>query len=478
MRKYLLCAIAFFCLSVFGTQATNILIQPDTQESPLAGQALSADVKVEGATDLYTYVFKIFFDNTALKFAGIQEEILLKADGADTAPFVVLGWQEGQEGQTVGFDSIDDNAIDAINSDGVVMISNTRLSATKGISGKGPLVILDFEVIEPKASTIELKDVELTDFGAEELVGLDGIGNGDITAPNLPPVADAGGDKSGTTGEAVSFDASASTDEDGTIESYSWDFGDGSSGDGQKATHIYDNAGTYQVTLTVTDDNSNSSEDEISVIVSEPLPPVIREHELGSQMLVLEATYDEANKHGHAYVDIWEGDIAIEAGMFLEFQVAMFSGNPAFKGTVDLHTSDGSVLSQSDAKDQNDVSASPSADLSDYAWDEWYHRKISLDALVGKTLDGVMIATSSDEHAADIFRVYVDNIQITDGEHILKAIYLDDETIPLTGTDTSNRTDFVETEGMSNYSVSIVGATPVTPKGKLMSVWGKIKVGL
>ena len=206
-------------------------------------------------------------------------------------------------------------------------------------------------------------------------------------------------------------------------------------------------------------------------------PEVVREHESGSSMLALEAVYNEANVHGYAYVDIWEGSMLIEVGMFLEFQVAMFSGNPTFSGTIDLHTSDGSNLRDSGAKDQNDVSAHPGAVLSEYARDQWYHRKISLDALAGKTLDGVMIATDSNHHTAGMLRAYVDNIQITDGEHILTEIYMDEETIPLTGEIKSTRADFAGTDGTSDYSVTIVGETPVTPAGKLVSSWGHIKVG-
>jgi PKD repeat protein len=51
----------------------------------------------------------------------------------------------------------------------------------------------------------------------------------------------------------AAFDASTSTDSDGTIASYSWDFGDGTSGTGASATHHYALPGSYIATLTVTD---------------------------------------------------------------------------------------------------------------------------------------------------------------------------------------------------------------------------------
>ena len=53
---------------------------------------------------------------------------------------------------------------------------------------------------------------------------------------------------------SCSFDASASSDADGTIAAYSWDFGDGSTAEGKMVTHDFAADGDYEVTLTVKDD--------------------------------------------------------------------------------------------------------------------------------------------------------------------------------------------------------------------------------
>ena len=68
-----------------------------------------------------------------------------------------------------------------------------------------------------------------------------------------PPVAVAAVSQRFLDTEEVStFDASGSTD-NVFIDTYEWDYGDGTSGSGAKTTHAYDRAGLYVVTLTVTD---------------------------------------------------------------------------------------------------------------------------------------------------------------------------------------------------------------------------------
>ena len=51
----------------------------------------------------------------------------------------------------------------------------------------------------------------------------------------------------------VSFNASSSTDNGGTISTYSWNFGDGSTGTGETVSHIYNTAGNFHPVLTIKD---------------------------------------------------------------------------------------------------------------------------------------------------------------------------------------------------------------------------------
>ncbi len=91
------------------------------------------------------------------------------------------------------------------------------------------------------------------------------------TSQNQPPVADPNGPYSGSAGEPVLFDGSGSSDLDGTIVSYDWDFGDGGTGTGVAPTYTYAAEGTYTVSLTVTDDGGATDTATTTAII-DPTP--------------------------------------------------------------------------------------------------------------------------------------------------------------------------------------------------------------
>ena len=109
-----------------------------------------------------------------------------------------------------------------------------------------------------------------------ELTVTDNDGNEDsdtskATAGNggKAPTANAGGPYFQDEGIAVQFDGGGSSDPDGSISSYSWNFGDGSTGKGRKPTHRYDVPGDYPVTLEVTDNDGNADSDTTPVIIGD-----------------------------------------------------------------------------------------------------------------------------------------------------------------------------------------------------------------
>ena len=105
-----------------------------------------------------------------------------------------------------------------------------------------------------------------------------------IKVYNRAPVADAGEDLSGETGQEIHFKGTG-RDKDGRITLYEWDFdGDGSydwsSEETGETTHVYDEPGSYQARFRVTDDDDVVDVDSITVDITggtnENQPPVAR----------------------------------------------------------------------------------------------------------------------------------------------------------------------------------------------------------
>ena len=87
--------------------------------------------------------------------------------------------------------------------------------------------------------------------------------------PNVPPTAAFTWSANGLTASA---DSTTSSDPDGTIVSRSWDFAGVSGGSGITASRTFPTAGTYPVTLSVTDDDGATTTTTQSVTVSAPPP--------------------------------------------------------------------------------------------------------------------------------------------------------------------------------------------------------------
>ncbi|MFT4925994.1 MAG: endonuclease I/PKD repeat protein [Phenylobacterium sp.] len=131
---------------------------------------------------------------------------------------------------------------------------------------------------------------------------------------NQAPTAAFG---SNCTALTCTFDATSSSDSDGSISSYSWDFGDGTSGTGANPSHGYNLAGDYSVVLTVTDNASASDNASTMVTVTA----------LTSQPWVNEFHYDNSGSDKNEGVEI-----AGAAGTNLSgWSIAAYNGS---NGTV------------------------------------------------------------------------------------------------------------------------------------------------
>ncbi len=115
-----------------------------------------------------------------------------------------------------------------------------------------------------------------------------------ITLGNTAPTANAGNNITITTGETAHFNGSGSNDADGTIASYSWSNGL----TGVTSSQAYNTVGTYNVSLTVTDNEGATDTDTLVVTVNQPITPV-----------TLSATnicYDNAENHATPTIYLWD----------------------------------------------------------------------------------------------------------------------------------------------------------------------------
>jgi PKD repeat protein len=91
-------------------------------------------------------------------------------------------------------------------------------------------------------------------------------------ASNTPPVAAF---TPTCAGLGCTVDGSASTDSDGLVADYAWQFGDGGTATGATASHTYAAAGSYTITLTVTDDDGATASTTATVTAVDPGGPAV-----------------------------------------------------------------------------------------------------------------------------------------------------------------------------------------------------------
>jgi DNA/RNA endonuclease G (NUC1) len=93
-----------------------------------------------------------------------------------------------------------------------------------------------------------------------------------IESDTQPPLAAVSGTTELTEGGSASFDASGSLDPNGSIVSYHWDFGDGSTGEGASLAHVFAQDGVFVVTVTTTDDDGLTDTASLTVTVGNVAP--------------------------------------------------------------------------------------------------------------------------------------------------------------------------------------------------------------
>jgi len=113
-----------------------------------------------------------------------------------------------------------------------------------------------------------------------------------------------------TTNDTIQFNDN-STDTDGTIVSWSWDFGDGNSSTMQNPTHQYTTSGTYLVNLAVTDNAGAANSFTTNIIIAEPPNKTVHNLNTGEDFYNIQNAIDDP--------DTVEGNtIYVESGIYYE----------------------------------------------------------------------------------------------------------------------------------------------------------------
>jgi Ca2+-binding RTX toxin-like protein len=124
----------------------------------------------------------------------------------------------------------------------------------------------DFELLATRGADARYYVVT---YSATDASGNVGYASVTVYVGNHRPVAAAGLDLSVNVGEVVQFHGTASSDADGDVLAFTWDFGDGTSGIGATPTHVYADPGIYTVTLTVDDGYFDGTDsDSLTVVVA------------------------------------------------------------------------------------------------------------------------------------------------------------------------------------------------------------------
>ena len=90
-------------------------------------------------------------------------------------------------------------------------------------------------------------------------------------APNQAPTAAfAVSPDRGSAPLIVSLDATTSSDADGTVSHWNWNFGDGETDEGETVVHTFRTAGTFEVVLTVRDDDGATATSRANIVVEPP----------------------------------------------------------------------------------------------------------------------------------------------------------------------------------------------------------------
>ena len=229
---------------------------PNRESIPGSGKTPSHTYTVTG-----TYTVKL----TVTDDSGRSDSTTMKVEVIDITASFTMNPSLAKVGETVNFD--------ASGSSGNIDSYNWEFNSSSASSPTASGLTVTHSYSE--AGTYQVK---LTVSGQSGISDSTTKSIKVSSEDNDPPSAEIEADT--TSGQApleVQFNAGDSSDPDGSIVDYRWDFDDGNTGSGKQITHTFNEEKTttkeYTVTLTVTDDDGATATDGIEILTIVPPPP-------------------------------------------------------------------------------------------------------------------------------------------------------------------------------------------------------------
>ena len=219
--------------------------------------------------------------DTITPSVSIGDVTVSEGNTTSSTSFMVTLSTPASTNQSVSFATSDGDAIagsDYVGSAGVVTFLPGELQKSVAVTILGDTVQ---ELNETFLVTLSSPSAGL-ELG--DAVGLGTILNDDIPPNQLPTAVVTATPTSGVGPLAVNFTGSGSFDQDGSIVSYAWTFGDGASSSAQNPSRTYSTPGTYTATLTVTDNRGGTGTASTQIVVSQNPALVVQ---VGSITMVL-----------------------------------------------------------------------------------------------------------------------------------------------------------------------------------------------
>jgi PKD repeat protein len=291
-RKNLLwtCLIALLLISAgsavtvtFGA-AAKMEVDPPLVEDIYYPGNFTVDITITNVNDLYGWGFTLSFNPSVLNITSHIEQVPIPVP-----PFyenvTVYHVYEGPFLNDTGYETMFvpeiNNAFGEANALAMLEFDpDTGAWPPEGADGSGVLATIEFTVIGTGVCVLDLDYTELSTVKGEPPyqyvdyiphTAADGlfdnrienelpVASFDIKHPGMIlPVVD----------QPITFDASASYDDDGWLISYDWDFGDDTTDSGMVVDHVFTEVGSYTVSLTVTDNDGATDTDSCTVNVVE-----------------------------------------------------------------------------------------------------------------------------------------------------------------------------------------------------------------